>query len=152
MPWGLKRLHQTRQLVVTDVGRTLELQSPAAPSKPRRTAFDSSTNFCVYGYVVMPEHAHLLVSEPERGSLARAMQSLKQGVARRLALRAADSFWQARNLGRSLGSARDFGSGLGRPLNASSSWRSFVTFTVIRSSAGWSRVPRIGLGAVFVTI
>jgi len=51
----------------------------------------------------------------------------------------------------SLGFARDFGSGLGRPLNASSSWRSFVTFTVIRSSAGWSRVPRIGLGVVFVT-
>jgi len=44
----------------------------------------------------MPEHVHLLISEPERGTLAQAMQSLKQGVARRLALRAADSFWQAR--------------------------------------------------------
>ena len=28
---------------------------------------------CVYGYVVMPEHVHLLVSEPERGTLAQAM-------------------------------------------------------------------------------
>ena len=46
----------------------------------------------MYGYVVMPEHVHLLVSEPERGTLAQAMQSLKQGVARRLALRGADSF------------------------------------------------------------
>jgi putative transposase len=44
----------------------------------------------------MPEHVHLLVNEPERGSLAKAIQSLKQGVARRLALRARDSFWQAR--------------------------------------------------------
>jgi putative transposase len=44
----------------------------------------------------MPEHMHLLVSEPERGTLAQAMQSLKQGVARRLALRGADPFWQAR--------------------------------------------------------
>jgi len=44
----------------------------------------------------MPEHIHLLVNEPERGTLAQAMQSLKQGVARRLALRAVDSFWQAR--------------------------------------------------------
>ncbi len=44
----------------------------------------------------MPEHVHLLVNEPERGTLAQAMQSLKQGIARRLALRAADSFWQAR--------------------------------------------------------
>jgi putative transposase len=50
----------------------------------------------VYGYVVMPEHVHLLVNEPKIGSLAQAMQSLKQGVARRLALRAKDSFWQAR--------------------------------------------------------
>jgi REP element-mobilizing transposase RayT len=36
---------------------------------------------CVYGYVVMPEHVHLLISEPERGTLALAIQSLKQGVA-----------------------------------------------------------------------
>ena len=44
----------------------------------------------------MPEHVHLLVSEPEREALDQAIKSLKQGVARRLALRAADSFWQAR--------------------------------------------------------
>ena len=50
----------------------------------------------VYGYVVMPEHVHLLVNEPEREMLARALQSLKQSVARRLALRAAEPFWQAR--------------------------------------------------------
>ena len=51
---------------------------------------------CIYGYVVMPEHVHLLLNEPERETRARALQSLKQGVARRLALRAKDSFWQAR--------------------------------------------------------
>jgi putative transposase len=50
----------------------------------------------VYGYVVMPEHIHMLVNEPEQGSLSRVMQSLKQSVARTLALRAADPFWQAR--------------------------------------------------------
>jgi len=38
----------------------------------------------------------MLVSDPERGALARAMQSLKQSVSRTLALRAADPFWQAR--------------------------------------------------------
>jgi putative transposase len=38
----------------------------------------------IYGYVVMPEHVHLLVSEPERGLLADALKSLKQGVSRRL--------------------------------------------------------------------
>jgi putative transposase len=38
----------------------------------------------------------MLVNEPELGTLAQAMQSLKQSVARRLALRAAESFWQER--------------------------------------------------------
>ena len=50
----------------------------------------------VYGYVLMPEHVHLLLSDPERGTLAQAIQSLKQGMARRLPLRAADSFWLER--------------------------------------------------------
>ena len=31
----------------------------------------------IYGYVVMPEHVHLLVSEPEHGTLAEAMHYLK---------------------------------------------------------------------------
>jgi putative transposase len=44
----------------------------------------------------MPEHVHMLVNEPEQGSLSQVMQSLKQSVARTLALRAADPFWQAR--------------------------------------------------------
>ncbi len=33
-------------------------------------------------YVVMPEHVHLLVSEPETGLLATALQALKISVAR----------------------------------------------------------------------
>jgi putative transposase len=49
----------------------------------------------VYGYVVMPEHIHLLLSEPERGTLAEALKSLKQGVARRL-IAGAQHFWQKR--------------------------------------------------------
>ena len=40
--------------------------------------------FVVVGYVVMPEHVHLLVSEPERGDPSLVMQVLKQGFARRL--------------------------------------------------------------------
>ena len=44
----------------------------------------------------MPEHVHLLVSEPERGTLSTAVQALKQSVARRLALRSPAPFWQAR--------------------------------------------------------
>jgi putative transposase len=49
----------------------------------------------VYGYVVMPEHVHLLLNEPERETLAEAMKSLKQGVSRRL-IGDAEHFWQKR--------------------------------------------------------
>ena len=65
--------------------------------------------FVVVGYVVMPEHIHLLISEPERGDPSKAMQVLKQRVARRLLRRkrapagqgvlfatAVDHFWQRR--------------------------------------------------------
>jgi len=38
----------------------------------------------VCGYVVMPEHVHLLISEPERGTLSSAIQVLKQTAARKL--------------------------------------------------------------------
>jgi putative transposase len=38
----------------------------------------------VLGYVVMPEHVHLLVSEPRKRNLSVALKALKQGVARRL--------------------------------------------------------------------
>ena len=41
-------------------------------------------NFMVVGYVVMPEHVHLLVSDPERGNASVVMQAPKQGFARRL--------------------------------------------------------------------
>ncbi len=36
----------------------------------------------VFGFVLMPDHVHLLLSEPERGTLARALQSLKSASAR----------------------------------------------------------------------
>jgi putative transposase len=49
--------------------------------------------FIVAGYVVMLEHVHLLVSEPESGTLAKAMQALKLSVTMR---RKERPFWQAR--------------------------------------------------------
>jgi putative transposase len=36
----------------------------------------------VLGYVVMPEHVHLLVSEPQRETLSTVIQALKLGVVR----------------------------------------------------------------------
>ena len=40
--------------------------------------------FIVVGYVVMPEHFHLLISEPERGNPSTVMQVLKQRFARKV--------------------------------------------------------------------
>ena len=40
--------------------------------------------FSLVGYVVMPNHIHLLISEPERGTPSTVMQILKQRASRRL--------------------------------------------------------------------
>jgi len=53
--------------------------------------------FYVVGYVAMPEHVHLLISEPERGSLALSLQMLKQVVSRKLGVtHGKEPFWQPR--------------------------------------------------------
>ena len=49
--------------------------------------------FAVSGYVVMPEHVHLLVSEPKEVVLATAFQALKLSVAVKSSQR---PFWQKR--------------------------------------------------------
>jgi putative transposase len=49
--------------------------------------------FHVFGYVVMPEHVHLLVSEPGRRMLDRAIQALKTSVSKQSDQR---PFWLAR--------------------------------------------------------
>ncbi len=55
-----------------------------------RTQYD----FFVTGYVVMPEHVHLLVCEPNKAVLAKAMQALKLSVA--VQQRRERPFWQPR--------------------------------------------------------
>ena len=40
--------------------------------------------FVVVGYVVMPEHFHLLISEPARANPSGVIQALKLGVVRRV--------------------------------------------------------------------
>jgi putative transposase len=100
MPWGLTRYQHTgqshfvtfccyhrRPLFMTDANRRV---FENALERVRR-----NFRIRVYGYVVMLEHIHLLVSEPARDTLADALKSLKQGVARRL-IGDADHFWQKR--------------------------------------------------------
>jgi putative transposase len=49
--------------------------------------------FVVAGYVVMPEHVHLLLGEPFKGTVANVVHALKLSVALR---RVERPFWQAR--------------------------------------------------------
>ena len=89
MPWGLKRFQHSGQ------GHFVTFccyhRRPLLSTDESRRAFESalervrrSYGLCVYGYVIMPEHVHLLLSESQRGTLADALKSLKQGVSRRL--------------------------------------------------------------------
>jgi putative transposase len=50
-------------------------------------------DFVACGYVVMPEHVHLLVSEPKKALLSKAIQALKLSVSVQSRER---PFWQAR--------------------------------------------------------
>lgn len=50
-------------------------------------------DFLVHGYVVMPEHVHLLVSEPKEAILAKAIQALKLSVS---VQQGRTCFWQKR--------------------------------------------------------
>jgi putative transposase len=51
--------------------------------------------FAVVAYVVMPEHVHLVISEPNNGPLASAVQAIKQSVSRKL-IGNREHFWQER--------------------------------------------------------
>ena len=100
MPWGLKRFHRSQQshFVTFCCYHRRPLLSTASSKRTFEDALERvRLNFrmCVYGYVVMPEHVHLLLSEPQRETLAEAIKSLKQGVARRL-IGDAEHFWQKR--------------------------------------------------------
>lgn len=101
MPTGLRRFQKTRQLHF--VAFSCYRRQPKLGTSSARNIFEQSLGrtqqaygFCVAGYVVMPEHVHLLLTEPDTAPLATALQALKQSVSRTLALRADEPFWQAR--------------------------------------------------------
>ena len=102
MPWGLKRyytgaLHfitwscyQRKPLLGDPAGRDLVL----AVVELMRVRY----RFAVIGYVVMPEHVHLLISEPWIGDPSKIIQAVKLSVCRRLALAGefCGRLWQSR--------------------------------------------------------
>jgi len=101
MPSHLRRYQQTRDLHF--VTFSCYRRQPKLGRPDVREVFEHALErtrqrygLRVIGYVVMPEHVHLLASEPENGTLATALQALKQSVSRTLALRGVEPFWQAR--------------------------------------------------------
>ena len=133
MPRGLRRFHQSGQSHFITfscyrrqpnfVNATVYDLFPLCLEDMRRRF-----ELRVYGYVVMPEHVHLLLSEPGHGTLAEAIHYLKLSVAKRLRSRGQasaqvsvqkkdanlghrqqGSFWQKRYYDRNVRDAREFG-------------------------------------------
>ncbi|SPF46055.1 conserved hypothetical protein [Candidatus Sulfotelmatobacter kueseliae] len=101
MPWGLKRFQRARCLHF--VTFSCYNRAPLLATPRSREIFEETLErvrrwygFYVAGYVVMPEHVHLLITEPERGKLSLALQMLKQNVARQLRLPEGGPFWLER--------------------------------------------------------
>ena len=98
MPTGLIRYQQTGNFHFLTFSCYRRL--PYLDSEVACNIFESGLerthqrhNLVIAGYVVMPEHVHLLVSEPRNTSLDQAIKSLKLSVALR---RPERPFWQAR--------------------------------------------------------
>jgi putative transposase len=98
MPPKLERRQQTGNLhfiTFSCHGRNPYLATPAAKHlfesilESRRLKY----SFDIAGYVIMPEHVHLLLTEPPREPLSKAIASLKREVSR---LSAESPFWLPR--------------------------------------------------------
>src|ERR1700678_2372053 len=107
--YGLPQLHF---ITCSCAGRLPFLGDPQSRDTVLRVLHETRTalRFQIHGYVVMPEHIHLLLSEPEIGTPGTALQIFKQCVTREIhksARRAAgakpqdsegitDAFWERR--------------------------------------------------------
>jgi putative transposase len=116
MPLGLKRYQQSKQShsVTFSCYHHLPLLRPSRLGDLFLECLERTRRryrFRVYGYVVMPEHVHLLVSEPADELLAKAIQALKIAVARRsVDFRNAENggLWQKRYFDHNVRSAESF--------------------------------------------
>ena len=103
MPWGLKRYYGTGSLhfITWSCYRRKPLLGNPARRDLVLTVLELMRvryRFAVIGYVVMPEHVHLLISEPLIANPSTVIQAVKLSVCRRLAIGGGFSgrFWQSR--------------------------------------------------------
>jgi len=89
MPVGLKRIYGQRHLHFVTFSCYRRL--PLLKTVRARDVFvrelarvRAEYEFLLVGYVVMPEHVHLLISEPRKGTPSTVLQMLKQRVSKKL--------------------------------------------------------------------
>jgi len=110
MPQGLVRIQQSRQSHFVTIS-CYRREARLADEGICRAFLDSlkcvrsTRGLRVDGYVRMPEHVHLLLSEPERGLLCGALQALKISVVRRTGGR---RLWQRRYYDRNVSHHAEF--------------------------------------------
>jgi putative transposase len=113
VPHGLKRYHHSEQSHFINFScyrRETHLQNRVLADIFLRSLQYIRTRygFRVYGYVVMPEHVHLLISEPEVATVANAIQALKISVARYARTLGISPFWQKRYFDHNVRTHRSF--------------------------------------------
>jgi putative transposase len=98
MTQGLRRFHHTENFHF--ITFSCYHRQPLLRSISAKKLFESALErtrhryqFVLIGYVVMPEHVHLLVNEPKISTLDRAIQALKLSVSKRAKVH---PFWQPR--------------------------------------------------------
>ena len=89
MPYGLKRFQKAEALhfITFSCFHRLPFLEAAATKETFEIVLEQTRSrhqARVYAYVLMPEHIHLLVTEPEVGTPSTVMQVLKQRTARAL--------------------------------------------------------------------
>jgi putative transposase len=101
MPKGLVRYQKSGNFhfITFSCYRRLPLLGERAAYKTFESELEAVRRrygFVVAGYVLMPEHVHLLVGEPLVSSLSVALQVLKQKTSRKLKKIGGLPFWQRR--------------------------------------------------------
>ena len=98
MSLGLKRYHETGHLhfVTFSCFRKRQILGSGAARDGLLWVLEEAREkyrFAVHGFVVMPDHVHLLLSEPEMRPVSVVMQVVKQRFSR---MRTEECVWEAR--------------------------------------------------------
>src|SRR4051812_34587669 len=123
MPRGLRRFHESQQthfLTFSCYRRQARMNQAVRRDLFLEKLEQTRIRFAlrVYGYVVMPEHVHLLLSEPDGSLLSTAIQSLKLSVAKSVPAlgserREPSTLWQKRYYDRNVRDHQEFVEKLG---------------------------------------